>query len=369
MSGNSRGNERTPDERRSAVPGTVPDLPDVLDASARIAPYIHRTPVCTCAALNALAGAELYFKCENFQKVGAFKIRGAANAVFSLSGDEAARGVATHSSGNHAQAVAFACRARGIGARIVMPENSSRVKVDAVRGYGADIVFCGPRQNDREETLERVLAETGSVIIHPYDDVRIIAGQATAALELLQQVSGGESSHEPNGVKHGADVRQDGSVSPINDHETKETPALDIVIAPVGGGGLLSGTSIAVRRLSPTTIVIGAEPRNADDAYRSLRDGVLYPQPSGTTIADGLRTGLSERTFSIIRQHVSAIVTVSEGSIVDAMRMIWERMKIMIEPSAAVPFAAIMEKKLDVRGKRVGIILSGGNVDLDALPW
>jgi threonine dehydratase len=369
MSGNSRGDEHMPDERRSAAPGPAPDLPDVLDASARIAPYIHRTPVFTCAALNGLAGAELFFKCENFQKIGAFKIRGAANAVFSLSAQEAARGVATHSSGNHAQAVAFACRARGIAARIVMPENSSKVKVDAVRGYGADIVFCGPRQKDREETLERVLAETGSVLIHPYDDVRVIAGQATVALELLEQTSSGESSGEPSGVKHGASARRAGTALPLGDHEMPGMPALDIVIAPVGGGGLLSGTSIAVRRLSPATVVIGAEPRNADDAYRSLRDGVLYPQPSGNTIADGLRTGLSERTFSIIRRHVSAIVTVSEGSIVGAVRMIWERMKILIEPSAAVPFAAIMEKKLDVRGKRVGIILSGGNVDLDALPW
>jgi threonine dehydratase len=352
-SGGFRGDGRAPRGHTTAEPGPVPDFSDVLDASARIAPYIHRTPVLTCAALNGLAGAELFFKCENFQKIGAFKIRGAANAVFSLSDGEASRGVATHSSGNHAQAVAFACRARGIDARVVMPENSNRVKVEAVRGYGAEIIFCGPRQKDREETLERVLAETGSVLVHPYDDARVIAGQGTSALELLEQVKGGEIGAR---VPHGSD-------------ETPKPPPLDIVIAPVGGGGLLSGTSITVHRLSPATLVIGAEPENADDAFRSLRDGRLHPQPSGSTIADGLRTGLSERTFSIIRRRVAAVVTVSEGSIVAAMRMIWERMKILIEPSAAVPFAAIVEKKLDTRGKRVGIILSGGNVDLDELPW
>jgi threonine dehydratase len=379
MSGHPRGAGRGSDGPFSAAHGTSPDLPDVLEASARIAPCIHRTPVLTCETLNGIAGAEIFFKCENFQKIGAFKIRGAANAIFSLSGDEAARGVATHSSGNHAQAVAFACRARGIGARIVMPENSSRVKVDAVRGYGADIVFCGLRQKDREETLRRVLAETGSVLIHPYDDFRVIAGQATAALELLEQAGGVAGACEPGGVKKntfvsdceklGVNSLRRVNVKPFGDRETTETPPLDFVLAPVGGGGLLSGTSIAVKNLSPTTVVIGAEPQYADDAFRSLRDGVLYPQSPGTTIADGLRTGLSERTFSIIRRHVAAVVTVSEESIVAAMRTIWERMKILVEPSAAVPFAAILEEKLDVRGKRVGMILSGGNVDLDALPW
>jgi threonine dehydratase len=353
VSGGLINDEHESKERISAAFGPLPDISDVLDAAARIAPYIHRTPVLTCATLNGIAGARLFFKCENFQKIGAFKIRGAVNAVFSLRDGEAARGVATHSSGNHAQALAFACRARGVGARIVMPGNSNRVKVEAVRGYGAEIVFCGPCQKDREETLERVLAETGSVLVHPYDDDRVIAGQGTAALELLEQVKGGETGVRPSGGADGSPAQ----------------PALDIVMAPVGGGGLLSGTVVAVSRLSPNTLVIGAEPENADDAFRSLRDGVLYPQPSVTTIADGLRTGLSERTFSIIRSRVAAIVTVSEGSIVAAMRMIWERMKILIEPSAAVPFAAVLENKLDIKGRKVGIILSGGNVDLDELPW
>jgi threonine dehydratase len=260
-----------------------------------------------------------------------------------------------------------------------MPENSNRVKVEAVRGYGADIVFCGPRQKDREETLERVLAETGSVLVHPYDDPRVIAGQATAALELLEQAGGvkvpgvavglREDRAGDGGAGDGSSSPRSGRKTPYGGLGTPKNPPLDIVAAPVGGGGLLSGTSISVRRLSPATVVVGVEPENADDAFRSLMDGVLYPQPAGITIADGLRTGLSVMTFSIIRRNVAAIVTVSEEAIVAAMRTIWERMKILIEPSAAVPFAAILEKKLDVRGKRVGIILSGGNVDLDDLPW
>ncbi|MGA1820537.1 MAG: pyridoxal-phosphate dependent enzyme [Thermoplasmatota archaeon] len=279
-------------------------------------------------------GAELFFKCENLQRVGAFKFRGATNAVLSLTEEEAENGVATHSSGNHAQALALAARNRGIPAYIVMPMNSPRVKVDAVKGYGAKITFCQPTLESRETTLEEVVKETGAYFIHPYNDPRIISGQGTAALELLDEID-----------------------------------PLDIVMAPVGGGGLISGTSLAVKGVSPETEVIAAEPLNADDAYRSFRTGMLMPSKNPDTIADGLRTSLSELTFRIIMDNVDDIVTVSEEGIVKAMRAIWERMKLLVEPSAAVPLGAILEKKLDASGKRIGIILSGGNVDLDRLPW
>jgi threonine dehydratase len=312
----------------------APDLQAIRSAAERIRPYAHRTPVLTCASLDAMAGAELHFKCENLQKVGAFKFRGAANTVFSLSGEQAARGVATHSSGNHAQALALAARLRGIPAHIVMPDNSPKVKVAAVRGYGARIVFCPPTQRDREQTLEAVVAETGAEFIHPYNNLGIIAGQGTCALELLEQV-----------------------------------PRLDIVMAPVGGGGLLSGTALACAYLKPDLRVIAGEPKGADDAFRSLRDGKIYPSENPRTVADGLRTSLGTLTFPIIRRYVEGIVTVEEDSIVAAMRYIWERMKILIEPSAAVPFAALLEGGIDLRGKRIGIILSGGNIDLDTLPW
>jgi threonine dehydratase len=281
-----------------------------------------------------MAGAELFFKCENLQKVGAFKFRGAANTVFSLSEKEASAGVATHSSGNHAQALALAARLRGIPAHIVMPENSPKVKVAAVRGYGARIVFCAPTQKDREQTLERVVAETGATFIHPYNNPGIIAGQGTCALELLEQVSD-----------------------------------LDLVMAPVGGGGLLSGTALSCHYLRPDVRVIAGEPKGADDAFRSLRDGRIYPSENPQTVADGLRTSLGTLTFPIIRRYVERIVTVEEESIVAAMRHVWERMKVLIEPSAAVPLAAILEGGIETGGKRIGIILSGGNVDLDSLPW
>jgi threonine dehydratase len=281
-----------------------------------------------------MAGAELHFKCENLQKVGAFKFRGAANTVFSLSEAQAAGGVATHSSGNHAQALALAARLRNIPAHIVMPENSPKVKVAAVRGYGARIVFCAPTQPDREKTLEAVVGETGAEFIHPYNNLGIIAGQGTCALELLEQV-----------------------------------PRLDIVMAPVGGGGLLSGTALACSYLKPDVRVIAGEPKGADDAFRSIRDGRIYPSENPKTVADGLRTSLGTLTFPIIRRYVAGIVTVEEESIVAAMRHIWERMKILVEPSAAVPFAVLLEGGIDARGKRIGIILSGGNVDLDTLPW
>jgi len=311
-----------------------PAIEDILRAAQRIRPHAHRTPVLTSATVNALTGAAVFFKCENLQRVGAFKFRGAANAVFSLDDAAARRGVATHSSGNHAQALALAARLRGIAACIVMPRDAPRVKVEAVRGYGARIVFCGSAPEDRERTLREVVEETGAEFVHPSDDLRVIAGQGTCALEILSDV-----------------------------------PDLDIIVAPVGGGGLLSGTAIAARAVSPRTRVIGAEPAAADDAYRSFRSGTLLPSSNPRTIADGLRTSLGPNTFRIVRAAVADIVTASEEAIVEAMRLVWERMKIVIEPSAAVPLAVIMEGKLDVRGARVAIVLSGGNVDLDALPW
>jgi threonine dehydratase len=284
--------------------------------------------------LNDLVGAALFCKCENFQKVGAFKFRGACNTVFALADQEAGHGVATHSSGNHAAAVALAARLRGVPAHIVMPDNAPTVKKAAVAGYGGSIVYCAPTLAAREATLERVVHETGATFIHPYNDARVIAGQGTAALELLSDVAD-----------------------------------LDAIMAPVGGGGLLSGTAIVTAALCPSTQVIAAEPEAADDAYRSLQAGKILPANDPRTIADGLRTSLGELTFAIIQQHVQQIVTVSEEAIVNAMRYVWERMKIVIEPSAAVPIGALLEKKIDLTGKRIGIILSGGNVSLDHLPW
>ena len=309
-------------------------LDDIRRAAARITPYSHRTPVITSATVDSMTGARVFFKCENLQRVGAFKFRGAANAVFSLDDATARRGVATHSSGNHAQALALAARLRGIDACIVMPRDAPRVKMDAVRGYGARIVFSGSAPEDREHTLKEVVDETGAEFVHPSDDLRVIAGQGTCAMEIIEEV-----------------------------------PDLDVVITPVGGGGLLSGTALAVRGLSPGARVVGAEPAAADDAFRSFTTGTLFPSGNPKTIADGLRTSLGPNTFPIVRTHVSAIVTTSEEAIVRAMRFVWERMKVVIEPSAAVPLGAIMEGKLDIRGLRAAIVLSGGNVDLDALPW
>ncbi|MGC9521889.1 MAG: threonine ammonia-lyase [Anaerolineae bacterium] len=312
----------------------IPDSYDVLEAAERVRPYIHRTPVFTNQTLDAMTGAELFLKAENLQKVGAFKARGACNAVFSLSAEEAARGVATHSSGNHAQAVAYAAGLREIPATIVMPTNAPPIKVAAVRGYGAEIVWAGDHPLDRERKLEEVLDATGAIFIHPSDDPRVIAGQGTAALELLEEVSD-----------------------------------LDVVMVPVGGGGLLSGTALAVARYSGGISTVGAEPETVDDAYRSWRDGRIYPPTNAETVADGLRTFLGDVTFAIIREHVSEIVTVTEQGIVDAMRLVWERMKLVIEPSAAVPVAALFEHPDLFAAQRVGIILSGGNVDLERLPW
>jgi len=311
-----------------------PTLAQIREAAVRISPYVHRTPVFTCRSLDAMTGATLFFKCENLQKVGAFKARGATNAIFSLADREAALGVATHSSGNHAAALALAARWRGIRAYVVMPENAPAVKQRAVAGYGAEIVPCRSTLAAREEMLAEVVARTGAAVIHPYDDYRIIAGQGTAALELCEEV---------------------------ND--------LDVIMAPVGGGGLLSGTALAVRGASPRTRVLGAEPEIADDALRSLQAGRIIPSVYPDTVADGLRTSLGELTFPIIRQYVDAIVTAGEADIIAAMRAIWERMKLVVEPSAAVPLATILSGHADLAGSRVGIILSGGNADLDTLPW
>jgi threonine dehydratase len=316
------------------MPAEFPTIGDVRDAAARIAPDAHRTPVLTCAALNTMTGAELYFKCENFQKVGAFKFRGATNAVFSLSEEEAVNGVATHSSGNHAAALALAARNRGIPAYIVIPSNAPQVKKDAVAGYGAHISWCEPTLESRETTLARVVERTGAAEIHPFNNWRIIAGQATAALELYTDV-----------------------------------PRLDIIMAPVGGGGLLSGTALSTAQVSPATSVIAAEPAGADDAYRSFKAGHIIPSVNPQTIADGLLTSLGDKTFAVIQKYVHDIVTVSEDAIVSAMRHIWERMKIIVEPSAAVPLGALLAGKLECKDKRIGIIISGGNVDLDSLPW
>lgn len=312
----------------------LPDLAAIRGAQARIASHVHRTPVFGCHALDAEVGARLSLKAENMQRTGAFKARGATNAVFSLTDSEARHGVVTHSSGNHGTALAYAAARRGIAAFVVMPENAPKVKQDNVRRYGATVRLCAPTVAAREAGCAEVQRETGALLVHPFDDARVIAGQGTAALELLEQV-----------------------------------PDLDIVVAPVGGGGLLSGTAIAVRSLNARLRVFGAEPANADDAARSFRSGRIEPLPAATTIADGLRTTLSPRTLGAIRAQVEAIGTASEAAIVRAMRMIWERAKIIVEPSAAVPLACLLERTLDVRGAKVGIILSGGNVDLDRLPW
>jgi threonine dehydratase len=312
----------------------LPDLDAIRSAQARIAPYVHRTPVLRCRSLDSELGAEFFFKAENVQKTGAFKARGASNAVLSLSEEEARRGVVTHSSGNHGAALAYAAARRGIPAYVVMPETAPQVKQENVRRRRATIRFCAATLEARDATCAAIQRETGAVLVHPFDNERVIAGQGTCALELLD-----------------------------------ESPGLDAVIAPVGGGGLLSGTSIAVKASDPAVRVFGAEPANADDAARSFRSGKVEPVSATTTIADGLRTTLSPRTLSAIRAHVDAIGTASEAGIVRAMRTIWERMKIIIEPSAAVPLACLIEGKLDVKGMRVGIILSGGNVDLGRLPW
>jgi threonine dehydratase len=309
-------------------------LTDIQQAAERIKPYAHRTPVMANESLNQQVGAQVFMKCENLQKVGAFKFRGATNAVLSLTDEEAARGVVTHSSGNHAAALALAARNRGIPAYIVMPGNAPQVKKDAVAGYGGQITFCEPTLQARESTMESIREKTGATVVHPYNNERVIAGQGTAALELL------------------ADL-----------------PNLDVIITPVGGGGLLSGTSIAAKGLKPSIRVIAGEPEMADDAFRSLQAGKIIPSVNPKTVADGLLTSLGNLTFPIIQQNVEQIVTVSEAGIIAAMKFVWERAKIIIEPSSAVVFGVLWEKKIDLTGLRVGVIISGGNVDLAKLPW
>lgn len=318
----------------SSISSAIPSYTDIEAAVMRISPFANRTPVLTSRTLNEQTGGEIYFKCENFQRAGTFKFRGACNAVYSLSDGDAANGVATHSSGNHGQALALAAKMRGIPAYVVMPENSPRVKINAVEGYGAKVIRCEPNQKAREETLRQVVDDTAAHFIHPYDNNDVISGQGTCTCELLM-----------------------------------DYPGLDVIMAPVGGGGLMSGTSIVSRELMPDMLVVGTEPEQADDASQSLKTGTLQKFDTTNTIADGLRTTLSDRTFSIIKENVDDILTVSDESIILSMRTIWERMNIIIETSCAVPVAAILEKKIDISGKKVGVILTGGNVDLDHLPW
>ena len=312
----------------------IPTFEDVKKAHLIVQKYAHRTPVLSSVSINNMVGGQLFFKCENLQKVGAFKFRGACNAVFSLSEEEAKKGVGTHSSGNHAAALALAAKMRGINAHIVMPENSPEIKKKAVAGYGAKITFCKPTLQARESTLAKVIEETGATEIHPYNNFNVIAGQGTAAKEMIE-----------------------------------DSGNFDIIMAPVGGGGLLSGTALSTKYLLKNCKLIAAEPAGADDAFRSFQSKRLIPSENPKTIADGLLTSLGERNFKIILENVDDIVTVSEEKIVEAMRMIWERMKIIIEPSSAVPLAAILEGKVNVTNKKVGIILSGGNLDLGKLPF
>ncbi|MEX0646415.1 MAG: pyridoxal-phosphate dependent enzyme [Balneolaceae bacterium] len=311
-----------------------PQFPDIQDAVRRISPHIKKTPVLTSQYFNDLTGSDIYFKCENFQKIGAFKFRGACNSILSKTDDQLRHGVITHSSGNHAQAVALAARMKGVKATIVMPENAPDIKIKAVRGYGADLIFCEPTIKARIETAKKVVEETGAYFVHPYNDPAVIAGQGTCAKELLEEI-----------------------------------PDLDIIIAPVGGGGLLSGTSIAARHINPNIQIVGVEPEIADDAYRSFQTGTLQPVERTDTIADGLRTSLGELPFSIIRQNVDEMVTVSEESIIRNMRQIWERMKIIVEASGSVTLAAVTDQKINCEGKKTGVLLTGGNADLDHLPW
>ena len=312
----------------------VPTYTRMIHAREVIEGKVHRTPVMTCSYFDRITGGRCFFKTENFQKTGSFKARGAVYAVESLSEAEAARGSATHSSGNHAQAIAYASALRGISAHIVMPENAPRVKIDAVKEYGGEIRFCGPSLADREAELSRVISRTGASFIPPYNDGRVIAAQGSCAAELLEQ-----------------------------------TEHLDMVIAPVGGGGLLSGTGLWAYYQGGETAVFGAEPAGADDARRSFVSGSLAGNTRPDTIADGLRTQLSELTFSIIRRHAADIILVTDEQIIEAMRIIWERMKIVVEPSAAVPAAALLSGIIPCANKRIGVILSGGNVDVSALPW
>ncbi len=312
----------------------IPTLADMLVAHERIKPYIHRTPVLTSSYINDLVGAELFFKCENLQKAGAFKARGASNAVFGLSDEEAAKGVATHSSGNHGTCLSYAAGRRGIPCTVVMPRTAPQAKKDAVQGYGGRVVECEPSTSSREAVFAEVVAETGAEFVHPYNDPRVIAGQGTCSKELIEQVEG-----------------------------------LDAMIAPIGGGGMVSGTCLTLSNLAPQIKIYAAEPDQADDAARSFRAGHIIADDAPDTVADGLKVPLKDLTWHFVQNHVTDILTCSEDEIVDAMKLIWKRMKIVMEPSSAVPLATILKNKETFAGRRVGVIITGGNVDLDKLPW
>ena len=317
----------------------IPTFQDMLDAHHRIKPYIHRTPVLTSSYFNELTGAELFFKCENFQKAGAFKVRGASNAVFGLSNEDAAKGVCTHSSGNHALSLSYAAGRRGIPCNVVMPHTAPEAKKAAVRGYGGIITECDPSTTNREEVFAQVQAVTGGDFVHPYNDPRVIAGQGTCSREFLEQMA-----QEQGG-------------------------GLDMMVAPIGGGGMISGTCLTLSHLAPDIKIIASEPEQADDAYRSFKAGHIIADDAPVTIADGLKVPLKERTWHFVSNHVSEILTASEQEIIDAMKLTWQRMKLVMEPSCAVPLATILKNKEMFAGKRVGVIVTGGNVDLDMLPW
>ena len=312
----------------------IPTSEDVKAARERIKPYISKTPILSSSFLNKMSRAELFFKCENFQKAGVFKVRGASNAVFGLNDELAAKGVATHSSGNHALSLAYAAGLKGIQATVVMPHTAPEPKKAAVRGYGGIIVECEPSTKSREETLAKVVAKSGADVVHPYNDARVIAGQATCSLELLDQ-----------------------------------TGSLDAVIAPIGGGGMVSGTCLALSNIAPETKIYAAEPKNADDAYRSLKAGHIIAYDDPKTVADGLKVPLKDLTWHFVSNHVEEILIATEQEIIDTMKLIWQRMKIVVEPSSAISLAAILNNKNTFAGKRVGVIITGGNVDLDKLPW
>ncbi|MGJ5618744.1 beta-hydroxyaspartate dehydratase BhcB [Sulfitobacter sp. MF3-043] len=312
----------------------IPTFDDMITAHERIKPYIHRTPVLTSSYLNELIGAQLFFKCENFQKAGAFKVRGASNAVFGLSDADARNGVCTHSSGNHALSLSYAAGRRGIPCNVVMPHTAPQAKKDAVKGYGGIITECEPSTTSREAVFAEVQAATGGNFVHPYNDPRVIAGQGTCSRELMEQTDG-----------------------------------LDMVLAPIGGGGMISGTCLTLSTIAPETQVIAAEPEQADDAYRSFKAGHIIADDAPNTIADGLKVPLKELTWHFVSNHVTDILTASEDEIIDAMKLTWQRMKIVIEASCAVPLATIIKNKDRFAGKRVGVIITGGNVDLDTLPW
>ena len=320
--------------RGDDIPDDLPTFEDVIAAHDRIRPHIHRTPILTSETFDAMTGASLFFKCENFQKAGAFKARGASNAVFSLSDEQAAKGVATHSSGNHGLSLSYAAGRRGIPCKVVMPRTAPEAKKDAVRGYGAEVIECEPSTSSREAVFAEVVAESGADFVHPYNDPRVIAGQGTCAKELIEDM-----------------------------------PDLDAVIAPIGGGGMVSGCCLTLSSLAPKVEIYAAEPEQADDAYQSFRKGEIVAYDAPVTIADGLKVPPKERTFHFLKTYATDVLLASEQEIIDAMYLTWQRMKIVMEPSCAVPLAAILRNPDVFRGKRVGVIVTGGNVDLKKLPW